>query len=350
MGDKDLDVETGEMLPEVITPASAPMKLEQMANMMGYMEEFIQKLLKEKVDFGLIPGTTKPTLYKAGAEKLCMAFGLSEEYKIIVSERDSFKEWKYTVSYYDKKQKRQVTETKMAHGYYYFSVRCKLIHKGTGIVWASQIGDCESTERGRETAPSNTILKMAQKRAFVGATLHATFTSDRFTADMDTYEKQESGAAPKGKPKGKTTTASGEVPAPSASASSKYGTPEKKSKCNFCGKYHTVIGNPIVQHPGPGDLKGKWGHADCYAGLFREAEPDPKPDDKTRPEPGDSTREALLKEIPELERECATLYEDFKPLEARDVIVGTRDLTKGVDDKLVEYKGTLNGKIEEANA
>ena len=40
------DIGSGEMLPEVITPASAPMKLEQMSQMIGYMETFIQKLLK----------------------------------------------------------------------------------------------------------------------------------------------------------------------------------------------------------------------------------------------------------------------------------------------------------------
>ena len=330
------DVGSGEMLPEVITPASAPMKLEQMSQMIGYMETFIKKLLKPDVDFGVIPGTQKPSLYKAGAEKLCMAFGLSEKYEIVASERDPFKEWEYTVG----------KETKKARGYYYFSARCSLIHKGTGIVWASQIGDCESSERGRETAPSNTILKMAQKRAFVGATLHATFTSDRFTADMDTYDR----AASKGQPKGKAASAPGEIPKPSASTVSKYGNDEKKSKCNFCGKSHTVKGNPIVQHPGPGDLEGKWGHADCYAGLFSEAKADPPAEPKQATDKTDPARESLLKEIPTLEAQYGAIKKDFKPLEARDALLGFRDLTEAKDGQLVEYWSLLKSKIKEVGA
>ena len=54
------------------------------------------------------------------------------------------------------------------------------------------MGSCDSTERGREVAPANTILKMAQKRAHVGTTLNATFTSDRFTADVEDYRGNQS--------------------------------------------------------------------------------------------------------------------------------------------------------------
>ena len=329
------DVGSGEMLPEVITPASAPMKLEQMSQMIGYMETFIQKLLKPDVDFGTIPGTTKPTLYKAGGEKLCMAFGLSEEYEIVASERDPFKEWEYTVSYYDKKQKKQITETKKTRGYYYFSARCNLIHKGTGIVWASQIGDCESTERGRETAPSNTILKMAQKRAFVGATLHATFTSDRFTADMDTYERPKTREQPKGKP----ATPSDGIPVPSASTVSKYGSDESKAKCNFCGKHHTVKGNPIVQHPGPDELEGKWGHADCYAATFGEAEP-AEPEQK-----GDPVRVDVIKSIMELERKIVAGDKSFGIDVFRPSSLGTMDLSEASDDALVQYLESLRKRV-----
>jgi len=337
------DVKTGGMLPEVITPASAPMRLEQMSQMIGYMEEFIKSLLKPEVDFGTIPGTQKPTLYKAGAEKLCLAFGLSEEYEIVASERDPFREWEYTVSHYDKKQKRQITETKKTRGYYYFSARCNLIHKGTGVVWASQIGDCESTERGRETAPSNTILKMAQKRAFVGATLHATFTSDRFTADMDTYDQPAS----KGKPKGKPATPSDGIPNPLRSMKSKYGSEKKPSKCGFCGEYHILEDDPIVQHPGTGKeddkLEDKWGHADCYAATFGKAEPD-----KSESEPDESpdpVREDVIKSILELERKVSLEDKAFKIDKARLKALDTVDFAQATNDALVQYLESLRKRV-----
>lgn len=64
---------------------------------------------------------------------------------------------------------------------------------------------------------------------------------------------------------------------------------------------------------------------------------------------GDPTRDALLKEIPEFEKECSILYEHFKPLEARNHILGCRDITGAKDSDLIEYWGTLKKKIEEAS-
>lgn len=40
------------------------------------MVEFVNRIMKDGVDYGTIPGTSKPTLYKPGAEKLSTLFGL----------------------------------------------------------------------------------------------------------------------------------------------------------------------------------------------------------------------------------------------------------------------------------
>jgi hypothetical protein len=45
--------------------------------------EFISRVMKKDQDYGVIPGTTKDTLFKPGAEKLCNLFGLSPRYEII---------------------------------------------------------------------------------------------------------------------------------------------------------------------------------------------------------------------------------------------------------------------------
>ena len=41
----------------------------------------MQKAMEEDVHFGRIPGTPKPTLFKAGAEKLCLLFRFDPQYQ-----------------------------------------------------------------------------------------------------------------------------------------------------------------------------------------------------------------------------------------------------------------------------
>ena len=38
--------------------------------------------LRRDTDFGVIPKTKKPSLYKSGAEKICMGYGLLQQYHI----------------------------------------------------------------------------------------------------------------------------------------------------------------------------------------------------------------------------------------------------------------------------
>ena len=40
------------------------------------LDKFIQENLKVDTDYGVIPGTSKPTLYKAGAEKVIGLFNI----------------------------------------------------------------------------------------------------------------------------------------------------------------------------------------------------------------------------------------------------------------------------------
>jgi hypothetical protein len=70
--------------------------------------------------------------------------------------------------------------------------------------------------------------------------------------------------------------------------------------------------------------------------LNKPAEPETK---------ADPTREGLLKEIPELEREYAAKNDSFKPLEARDKFFKTRDLNEAGDNYLVGYWNLLTEKI-----
>ena len=126
-------------------------------------QQIVQKTLKRGHDYGVIPGTDKPTLLKPGAEKILMLMGLTSEYHITERIQD-----------YDK-------------GFFAFTVRCELYKNGIKIT--EGVGHCNTKERKyRNQDPytlANTCLKMAKKRAQIDATLTVASLSDVFTQDIE---------------------------------------------------------------------------------------------------------------------------------------------------------------------
>ena len=169
--------------PAVRPHDGEPLPMAVVTERMAFIDQIVRELLVEGRDFGRIPGTAKPVLYKPGAEKLGVAFQLSPTFEVLEHVSDDWKEWEYEL--YDKKTRR--VYKRKARGFYKYRIRCRLIHRPTGALVAECEGVCASTERGREDAPENTIVKMAQKRAYVGAILIATYSSDRFTSDLEDY-------------------------------------------------------------------------------------------------------------------------------------------------------------------
>lgn len=51
-------------------------------------QKLIQERLRSGLDYGVIPGTTRKTLLKPGAEKICMLLGLRSEFEIMDATRD----------------------------------------------------------------------------------------------------------------------------------------------------------------------------------------------------------------------------------------------------------------------
>jgi len=88
--------------------------------------EFTRRIMVRDQDFGEIPGTSKPTLLKPGAEKLCNFFGLEPEFTPIVEDID----W-----------------TGAQHGgevFCYARYRCRLLREGR-VVGVGE-GSCNSWE------------------------------------------------------------------------------------------------------------------------------------------------------------------------------------------------------------
>lgn len=197
------------------------------------MSKFIEKVMRTDVDYGAIPGTTKPTLLKPGAEKLCSLFGLAPRFLVT----DKALDW--------------TGEDHAGEPFFYFEYKCQL-YTGDRLVGEGE-GSCNSFEKkyryrtaelkcpqcGKETikrskypprnnpnaepgwycfgkiggcganfdanAPAiveqdrgtvknpdpsdqvNTIQKMAQKRSLIAAVLVATNASEYFTQDMEDF-------------------------------------------------------------------------------------------------------------------------------------------------------------------
>jgi len=132
-------------------------------NKISQFQQVIQKTLHQGHDFGVIPGTDKPTLLKPGAEKILMMMGLRSEFEIADSTRNFEK------------------------GFFQYQVRCKLL-KGDVLI-TEGLGSCNTRERKYlkmdPYTMDNTVLKMAKKRAMVDAALLVASLSDVFTQDIE---------------------------------------------------------------------------------------------------------------------------------------------------------------------
>lgn len=166
------------------------------------VQEVMRQAMTEGIHYGKVGNVSKPSLYKPGAEKLCLTFRLKPSY-----------------TYERLADEPHVT----------YIATCTLTHINSGVEWAQGVGSCTSREdryayrwQKRDQRPSkevqddmraqgtgrfrqvrgawqwqerldnpnpaeqdNTILKMAGKRALVAAVLNALAVSDIFTQDVE---------------------------------------------------------------------------------------------------------------------------------------------------------------------
>jgi len=134
-----------------------------MTNQMELLKEFVKGQLKEGNDYGSFGGAKKDSLLKPGAEKLKRLFNLGDR---IIDAKESHEDgqvkYRYTIEVYSLK---------------------------TGIGIAQCVGIASSHEKSQWAKDplkfENSISKIAQKRALVGAVIVATNASDFFTQDLE---------------------------------------------------------------------------------------------------------------------------------------------------------------------
>lgn len=161
------------------------------------IQKVMEDVMIKDVHYGVVPGTDKPSLWKPGAELLCVTFRIAPSYQI------------EDLSTADKVRYR---------------IRCIGTHQVNGAVLGEGLGECSSDEekykwrkvykndfeavpadrrrvkrytpRGKDpydvyqvrTEPAdvaNTILKMSCKRAQVAMTINVTAASDIFAQDLE---------------------------------------------------------------------------------------------------------------------------------------------------------------------
>lgn len=143
------------------------------------LRDYVREHMIEGEDYGIIPGGSKPTLFKPGAEKLNAVYGLSP----LVEVTNRIEDWD--------------------SGFVAYEVKVQLLNKRSDRIEAEGIGSCNSRERRYKNQDAagvaNTVLKMAKKRALVDATLSATRASGMFTQDLEDidFEPERANYAPR---------------------------------------------------------------------------------------------------------------------------------------------------------
>lgn len=131
--------------------------------MLNEVATAVKETLKDGTDYGIIPGTKKPTLFKSGAEKIAMLYGLRAE---------------FTKEYREDREE----------GWLLYEFECKLID-GKGNFVAQGVGIASTREAKYSTQNpwdiQNTVAKMSKKRALVDAVLIVGNLSEVFTQDME---------------------------------------------------------------------------------------------------------------------------------------------------------------------
>ena len=142
------------------------------------LDQLYRDLLQEGTDYGILPGTTKPCMFKSGAEILAKYFGLTTSSRLvqrIVEREPPYIEFQFTTDVY-------YMGTKVADG----SGSCNSMEPKYAFRYDH--GSQREATRNEIFGLLNTIMKMALKRSYIDAVLRATGASRIFTQDLEDME------------------------------------------------------------------------------------------------------------------------------------------------------------------
>lgn len=126
-----------------------------------------QLLLRRNIDFGRIPKAQRPSLFKSGAERILMAYGVESRY-VLEKAIEDFGDADHAPLFF-------------------YRFKCELYKNGQHIT--DGYGSANSNEGSCGRAPkadlANSVIKKAKKRSMVDACLMLAQLSGAFTADLE---------------------------------------------------------------------------------------------------------------------------------------------------------------------
>lgn len=217
------------------------MSIPQAVARFNTLVEFVQTVMRDGIDYGKIPNTTKPTLLKPGAEKLTTLFGLTTRFVVVektedwtgddhggepffyywyrcqlwrgdrliaeadgsCNSRESKYRWREAKRACPKCNEAAINRSKFPPrnkpnaepGWY-----CYAKAGGCGAEFAADDPMIIGQQTGRTPNPDiadqvNTFQKMSQKRALIAATLIGVNASEFFTQDVEDIPSLGNGAS-----------------------------------------------------------------------------------------------------------------------------------------------------------
>lgn len=185
------------VLNDNLSIAETRRSAQQMLAQRQAIVELMQKVMKKDIDYGIIPGTDKPTLYKPGSEKILSMFNLSATPTVEdIGTPDTFR---YRVHVLIKhipsgmELGTGIGEASSAESKYQWrAVVCNEEWDATPedrrrTKWKKGTQGPYSIRQVRAEAEdvANTILKMSKKRGQIDAVLTATAASEVFAQDLE---------------------------------------------------------------------------------------------------------------------------------------------------------------------
>lgn len=266
-------------------PAVEPMALTlvQIRAHINLIQQVLKSVMKKDVHYGVIPGTSKPTLYKPGAEYIMVLFRLNARPNIEDLSTDDAIRYRVSVMVTHQISRHEigwgVGECSSDEEKYKWK-KCSLEEFNATPEDRRRLkyypeGKPAMQVRAQPADIANTILKMAKKRALVDAALTCTAASDVFDQDLeDLPEGMRQEVADKKKPPMPQRAADKPAPTqqqpPAAEDESQEPPPEKKANlgraaavvakfdapCRLCGAM-LKMGTDIL-YVGDGPDKGRY--------------------------------------------------------------------------------------------
>lgn len=172
-----------------------PLTATQLRARLAVIQSVMRDVMQQGADYGVIPGTDKPTLFKPGAEKLCVTFRLSADDPQIESVPELTGDVRYRVRVPIRAYDGTIIAVGVGEcstGEEKYRWRRPVHQKEYDAATEDQRrekftrnGEVWKQVRVNPADVANTVLKMAHKRAYVHAVIMATAAGAIFTQDIE---------------------------------------------------------------------------------------------------------------------------------------------------------------------